>query len=114
MNEQSLFNILSDETRRRLLGLLLKEGELCVCELHYALDMLQPKISRHLAAMREASLLWVNRDGTRIYYRLNTDMPLWAFKVLDAMAKAGKQPVLLQRDQQRLQRMPGRPERLAA
>ncbi len=45
INEQALFDILSDETRRRLLCLLLKESELCVCELFYALDMAQPKIS---------------------------------------------------------------------
>lgn len=114
MNEQTLFDILSDETRRRLLGLLLKEGELCVCELHYALDMPQPKISRHLAAMREADLLAVTRDGTRIYYRLDARIPLWAYRVLDAMAAAGNQPALIRQDQQRLTRMPSRPERMVA
>lgn len=114
MNEQKLFDILSDETRRRLLGLLLKEGELCVCELHYALDMPQPKISRHLATMREADLLTVTRDGTRIYYRLDARIPLWAYRVLDAMVAAGNQPALIRQDQQRLARMPSRPERVAA
>lgn len=114
MNEQTLFDILSDETRRRLLGLLLKEGELCVCELHYALNLPQPKISRHLAAMREVDLLSVRREGTRIYYRLNAHIPLWAYRLLEAMAEAGGQPAHISHDRLRLQRMPGRPGRLAA
>jgi ArsR family transcriptional regulator len=114
ISESGFFDILPDETRRRLLGLLLREGELCVCELHYALDMAQPKISRHLAAMREAGLLAVRRDGTRIYYRLDTEIPLWAYRIIETMIQAGNQSALLALDEQRLGNMPIRPERLAA
>lgn len=112
--EQTFFDILSDAIRRRLLCLLLKEGELCVCELHYALDMAQPKTSRHLAAMREAGLLAVRRDGTRIFYRLDSHIPLWAYRVLETLPEAGNQPAIIERDLHRLSIMPGRPERAAA
>lgn len=80
---QSLFNCLSDATRRRILALLLNQGELCVCELVTALELPQPKISRHLAVMREASLIVMRRDGTWIYYRLSPDLPLWAYRILE-------------------------------
>jgi len=54
---RQFFQLLSDETRLRCLLLLQKEGELCVCELVYALDIIQPKISRHLAALRDAGIV---------------------------------------------------------
>jgi len=114
INEQDLFDILSDEIRRRLLRLLLKEGELCVCELHYALDMAQPKISRHLATMRAVDLLAVRRDGTRIYYRLDTRIPLWAYHILEALLEAGEHSSMLSSDLHRLSNMASRPKRLAA
>lgn len=74
-SEQAFFDILSDETRRRLLVLLTKESELCVCELQSALDMSQPKISRHLGVMREAELLTVRREGTWVFYRIIRSSP---------------------------------------
>ncbi|MDO9188995.1 MAG: metalloregulator ArsR/SmtB family transcription factor [Sulfurimicrobium sp.] len=63
MNEQFFFESLSDETRRRILVLILKHEELCVCELFQALDVPQPKVSRHLAVLREAVVLAQRREG---------------------------------------------------
>lgn len=81
-----LFEALADETRRRILALLLTRGELCVCDLFGVLDLPQPKVSRHLAVLRESALLVSRKQGTWVYYRLNPDMPLWAAQVLSAMA----------------------------
>ncbi len=64
LETQAFFDVLSDEIRRRVLCLLLKEGELCVCELFQALDLPQPKVSRHLGVMRDAGVLSVRREGT--------------------------------------------------
>jgi ArsR family transcriptional regulator len=80
---QALFDSLSDVTRRRILALLLSQDELCVCELMVALDLAQPKISRHLAVMREAGLLSVRREGTWIYYRFDAQLPLWVYRILE-------------------------------
>jgi ArsR family transcriptional regulator len=114
MNEQSFFESLSDETRRRILVLILKQEELCVCELYQALDMLQPKVSRHLGVMRDAELLSMRRDGTWVYYRLHPKLPLWASRILDSMAQAAElEPVYLE-DHQRLQAMENRPARCCA
>lgn len=58
-----LFKILADETRLGIVLLLSELGELCVCDLCTALDQSQPKISRHLALLRESGLLLVPQEG---------------------------------------------------
>jgi ArsR family transcriptional regulator len=61
------FRAFADENRIRLLNLLL-EGEVCVCDLCAALDMPQPRISRHLTYLRRAGLVTVRQDGKWKYY----------------------------------------------
>lgn len=73
---------LSDQTRLRILLLLAGNDEYCVCELTQALALAQPKISRHLAILRESSLLTDRKSGLWVYYRLNPALPRW---VLDAL-----------------------------
>jgi ArsR family transcriptional regulator len=114
LNEQDFFDALSDEIRRRILALLLEKGELCVCELQYALDLPQPKVSRHLAVMREAELLSMRRDGTWIYYRAHPQLPLWAYKVLENFAQGAVSTPLYQEDKARLEAMANRPARCCA
>ena len=80
------FQLLSDETRLRCLVLLQQEGELCVCEFVHALDVIQPKISRHLAILRDAGIVTDRRQGQWIYYQLNTDLPAWARQILETTA----------------------------
>ena len=64
-----LFKTLSDPTRLRLLNLL-AEGDVCVCDLHGTLSLDQPKVSRHLARLRSAGLVDVERNGKWMHYRL--------------------------------------------
>ena len=85
INPTPLFEALADETRRRILALLLMRGELCVCDLFGVLSLPQPKVSRHLAVLRESALLVSRKQGTWVHYRLNPDMPLWAAQILSAM-----------------------------
>jgi ArsR family transcriptional regulator len=65
---QRVFKTLSDPTRMRILRLLERE-ELMVQELMAILGMAQSRVSRHLAILREASLLSDRRDGTYVFYR---------------------------------------------
>lgn len=58
-----LFKNLSDETRLGIVLLLREMGELCVCDLCTALEQSQPKISRHLAMLRESGLLLDRKQG---------------------------------------------------
>ena len=64
-----LFKALSEETRLRILALLLN-GELCVCDLIAALDMPQSTISRHLSYLLHAGWVEGERRGTWMYYQL--------------------------------------------
>lgn len=80
--------ILSDQTRLRILLLLVNGGELCVCQLIEVLKLSQPKISRHLAIMREANLLQDRKSGLWVYYRLNNNLPYWAYECLKTLRKA--------------------------
>ena len=68
------FKALSDETRLLMLGLLLQEGELCVCDFVEVLRITQSKASRHLRHLLNAGLVDDRRDGTWVYYRI-TDTP---------------------------------------
>ena len=62
-----VFLALSDQTRLRLLSLMIG-GEVSVGFLAEALRESQPKISRHLAYLRAAGLVSTRRDGKWIYY----------------------------------------------
>lgn len=110
---QNLFESLSDATRRRILALLGNQGELCVCELVTALELPQPKISRHLAVMREAGITTMRRDGTWIFYRLHPDLPLWAYRILEIAGRDAPEPDSTQ-DAARLTGMKDRPVRCCA
>lgn len=66
-----IFKALSDETRLRIMGLLL-EGELCVCDLMSILELPQSTVSRHLAYLRTAGLVEGRRDGVWMHYRTVT------------------------------------------
>lgn len=86
-----LYKVLSDETRLNLVLLLREKGELCVCELTLILKESQPKISRHLAVLRDSGLLIDRREGKWIHYRLSSHMPAWAATTIE-------QAYLCQRD----------------
>ena len=77
-----LFKNLSDETRLSIVLLLREMGELCVCDLCTALDESQPKISRHLAMLRESGLLLDSRQGKWVHYPLSPQIPSWSAQVI--------------------------------
>ena len=103
------FQLLSDDTRLRSLLLMQQEGELCVCELVHALGVIQPKISRHLAALRDVGIVIDRRQGQWVYYQLNPDLPDWARQVIETtVSEAAKQETFIN-DLAVLAEMPNRP-----
>lgn len=66
----SVFKALSDETRLRIIKLL-EQGELCVCDITAALNMVQPKVSFHLSTLKDAGLIKDRKQGKWIHYSLN-------------------------------------------
>jgi len=102
--------MLSVPTRLRCLLLLLEEGELCVCELTHALSDIQPKISRHLATLRDNNIVIDKRAGQWIYYEINPELPEWARQILNASHKGGQEQKTYLNDLKKLRAMPKRPE----
>ena len=80
------FKVMADPLRLQML-LLLQRGELCVCDLVDATGMSQPKVSRHLAQLREYGLLLDRKDSRWVYYRLNPAMPDWMAKIIATTAE---------------------------
>jgi ArsR family transcriptional regulator len=68
----SVLRLLADPTRVRLLALLERE-ELTVAELAAVLHLAQPRVSTHLAKLKEAELVRDRRAGVSAYYRANGD-----------------------------------------
>ena len=66
---ETLFMALADKTRLRLLNLM-AEDEVCVCFFTEVLGDSQPKISRHLAYLRNADLVEARRDGKWMHYSI--------------------------------------------
>ncbi|MGB8688580.1 MAG: metalloregulator ArsR/SmtB family transcription factor [Microcoleus sp.] len=64
------FHALSDPLRIQILELL-REQELCVCELCDRLSVPQSKLSFHLKTLKEAALVRSRQEGRWIYYSLN-------------------------------------------
>jgi ArsR family transcriptional regulator, arsenate/arsenite/antimonite-responsive transcriptional repressor len=64
------FKALSDESRLKMLWLLLNHRELCVCDIMAVLEITQSKASRHLAALRHIGIATDRREGLWAYYSL--------------------------------------------
>lgn len=66
------FKVLSDETRIRIL-VMLHHKKLCVCMLCGALEESQPKISKHLAKLRDMGYVKDERQEQFIFYCLSNE-----------------------------------------
>ncbi|WP_176494068.1 ArsR family transcriptional regulator [Cobetia sp. 5-25-4-2] len=127
-----IFKCLAEDTRLTIMQLLSETGELCVCELIWLLErreqdmpahetphaggerpgISQPKVSRHLAQLRDCGLLSSERRGQWVYYRLSPAMQGWRHAILMAACEAQQEEVA--RWRQWLAAMPNRPERCAS
>jgi ArsR family transcriptional regulator len=65
-----LFEALSDETRIRILKVLL-ERECCVCEVMQALDISQSRASRNLGILEDSGFIKSRRDGLWVVYSID-------------------------------------------
>jgi ArsR family transcriptional regulator len=107
LNEmETVFKALADSTRLRILGLLLA-GEVCVCHIHEALRIPQPKASRHLAYLRRAGLVTARRAGTWMHYQL-ADVPDPVMSALrQSVMHALQHQSVVRKDLERLEKATG-------
>jgi ArsR family transcriptional regulator len=93
--------VLADPTRVRLLALLERE-ELTVAELSAVTRLAQPRVSTHLARLKDAGLVLDRRAGVSAYYRFNEDRLQPAETALWDALRAGTDDPLLRQDGERL------------
>lgn len=96
----ALLRLLSDPTRVRLLALLERE-ELTVAELSAVLRLAQPRVSTHLAKLKEADLVRDRRAGVSSYYRYNGELDAREGALLRAL-KDSVDDAMLRDDERRL------------
>jgi len=101
--ETSIFKALSDETRLRIMKLLLKK-ELCVCEIEAALNLPQSKVSRHLTVLRSVGLVEDRRDGTWIFYSFFKPQNDFEKSIVQIIRNALADSELVKDDEKRLKK----------
>ena len=103
---ETLFKALADQTRLRILGLLLT-GEVCVCDIHESLKIPQSKASRHLAYLRRSGLVDTRRDGLWVHYRLGRLADPVLAAIVDAVRHALSHVDVVRNDAERLHKRTG-------
>jgi ArsR family transcriptional regulator len=109
---QQFFQALGDNTRLRLLNLI-ADQEVCVCYFVEILDVPQPKISRHLAYLRNAGIVAARREGKWMHYRITMPPHIGATQILRQTLDWLKEDKAMQADRTRLARACCSPARYA-
>ena len=103
------FKVLADETRLRCLSLIFEQQDICVCELSYALDLPQSKISRHLSIMKLNQLIADRRQGQWVLYSPHPQVSAFQKNIIYQVMKEYISQNPFKTDRKRLQAMPNRP-----
>ena len=67
-------SLAGNEVRLKILLLLKGEQKLCVCDLSEVLEMKIPAVSQHLRKLKDAGLVFTEREGTVIYYQITSQL----------------------------------------
>ncbi len=94
MQPLQFLKCLSDPTRLHCTLLIQEAGEICVCDLVTSLDESQPKISRHLAQLRNCGLLTSTKKEQWVFYSINPKIPKWAKNILKEIQKSNDPGIL--------------------
>jgi ArsR family transcriptional regulator len=89
-----VFRALAHPLRLELVAQVAARGPICVCHLDDVLPYSQPKISKHLAVLRQAGLLESRREGSWVYYTANEDALDVAREFLEGLEASMHRPHL--------------------
>jgi len=81
---------LGDKTRLQILALL-KEEELCVCELVEILKISQPAVSQHMRRLKSAKLVKERRQGQWVFYSLDGSIYPFFEQILQSLPNASEE-----------------------
>lgn len=109
-----MFRAFADQTRLRILHLLARERELCVCDIVKVLRLPQSKVSRHLGYLRGAGLVADRKDGRWSYYALEKPVGRFQRALISCLGSCFGEINQFRRDAGRLARLNGRKGALCA
>ncbi len=102
MQSVVFFKALADPIRLRIVHLLTRQNELCVCHFVQVLGLPQSSISRHLSILRNAELVAGRRDKLWIHYRLAIQDQSPYTGIIKELGKLNQVESLLAEDIQRV------------
>jgi len=82
-----IFKALGEETRLRIMALLVSGQELCVCDIMAALNLPQSTVSRHLSSLRHAGLVDDRRQGIWMHYQISRQGSEHAAAIFDLLTE---------------------------
>jgi ArsR family transcriptional regulator len=98
------FKTLSDETRLRILNLIL-ERECCVCEVMQALQISQSKASRGLNSLYDVGFLKQRKEGLWSLYSIDKEgIKVYQSQLIEAVKEALKDNKIAVLDKERLKK----------
>jgi ubiquinone/menaquinone biosynthesis C-methylase UbiE len=100
-NASQHFRLLSDSTRLRLLMLVDRE-ELSVAELAAITQLAQPRVSTHLAKLKEAGLVNDRREGVFVHYRMAANIEDTSLNALWELLRTSTSDPLIEQDFNRI------------
>ena len=86
-SDAEIFKAMADPCRLKILSLL-REGELCVCEIMVAVDRPQSSTSHHLSILKDAGLIKERKDGRWSRYRLSEGAIIEMLNLVKLMKEA--------------------------
>lgn len=77
---------INDESRLKILNFINQNGEVCVCDIENAFDMIQSRVSRHLKILKEGGFLRVDRRGRWAYYSIRSPLDEFRTSILEEIS----------------------------
>lgn len=69
----TMFKALSDETRLKIISLLVEKDSLCACHLLENFSITQPTLSYHMKILTDSQIVIGEKQGSWMHYRLNKE-----------------------------------------
>ena len=82
--------IIAEENRLRILCILSKYGEKCVCEIREYLDLPQNLTSHHLKVLKDFGLLKSRKEGLNVFYSINPESMLFYKQSVNCFLTKGR------------------------
>jgi len=80
---------INDESRLKILNFINTSGEVCVCDIESAFEMIQSRVSRHLKILKEGGFLKVERRGRWAFYSIRTPLDAFRQSILEEIKHLG-------------------------